>query len=83
MEFEWYLKGGLPSILDSKALMETYIILTDQDEQLVGILLYELSLTYALSMVWPIVDFESGTRYVYLYPRIFICIRLFVRPILS
>ncbi len=40
--FEWCLKDGLPSILDRKALMKTCIIMTDQDDQLVGTLLYEL-----------------------------------------
>ena len=42
--FEWCLKDGLPSILDPKALKKTSIILTDQDEQLVGTLLFELRL---------------------------------------
>ena len=42
--FEWCLKDGLPLILDIKALKKTCIIMTDQDEQLVGTLLYELKL---------------------------------------
>lgn len=42
--FEWILKDALPSILDANALKKTCIIMTDQDEQLVGTLLYELRL---------------------------------------
>ena len=40
--FEWCLKDGLPSVLDRNALEKTCIIMTDQDDQLVGTLLLEL-----------------------------------------
>ena len=44
--FEQYLKDGIPTILDNNALKKTCIITTDQDDQFVGTLLFELRLQW-------------------------------------
>ena len=41
---DWCVKSGLPSILDADALKKTCIIITDQDMQMVGVLMAELRL---------------------------------------
>jgi hypothetical protein len=48
---DWCVKSGLPSILDADALKKTCIIITDQDMQMVGVLMAELRLGEVLSMV--------------------------------
>jgi hypothetical protein len=42
--FGWCIRDGLSSILHAEALLKTCIIMTDQDEQLVSTLLFELKL---------------------------------------
>lgn len=57
--FEWCVKDGIPAILDADALRKTCIIMSDQDEQLVGTLLVELRLG---KMVQLSIGFANGTR---------------------
>lgn len=40
--FDWLFEDGLPTILDADALQKTSMIITDQDNQLVGTLLTSL-----------------------------------------
>ncbi len=40
--FEWCLHNAMPSLLDANALRKTSIIITDQDERMVGTLLSTL-----------------------------------------
>ena len=46
--FEWIFTDAIPTILDKNALSKTCMILTDQDNQLVGTLLFNLHLPGAV-----------------------------------